>query len=174
MTSEVVIRNSTLRRSGDKGVSIGEGSTVLLRNNIIEDCAIGVQVKDSSRATIIGCDLVRNGAAVDAYKKNWRYGTGGDAFLYNCWIEENESTLTADKESRIFVHDSWIDKASTFKKRIQIDEYVDMGTDPDRRSEFRAQDTFRFPEDDAATTELFTSFWPPVHLTARGARMRER
>ena len=57
------------RSSGDKGVSVGEGSELLLIDSTVQACEFGVQVKDGSVARIQDCVFEDNLVALDAYQK---------------------------------------------------------------------------------------------------------
>jgi hypothetical protein len=80
---DILIENNRIYFNSDKGVSVGQGSTVILRNNLVVGCALGVGVKDAgSRAivdqnTFVGCAI-----GVDVYEKNFGVG-GGSAFVTN-------------------------------------------------------------------------------------------
>lgn len=169
MSSDIVAKDCLLLESGDKGLSVGEGTKALIINCRIMRCAIGVQLKDGSQAAISNCDFRDNVKALDAYKKNWRYNAGGSAFVYGCMIEGGESSLSADKHSRIFVYDSWIDALGAPSKRIYLAKNVDV--DPEVKGNRAAADKqqFFFPEDTAPHTPSFTSFLPYMRHRARGA-----
>ena len=176
MTSEVVISDTLMDGSGDKAISVGEGAQALVLNCRITRCQMGIQVKDGSRAVVANTDLSRNGVAVDAYKKNWRYDGGGTVFLYGCLMDGNTSSLTADRDSRMYVHDSWIDRPSEFKKRIHADEYTaygygsDTAPKPEHRLRARHPKVFRFPEDLNGTADIFATYWTAVDPRRRGVR----
>jgi parallel beta-helix repeat protein len=98
--SNVVCRFNTVRDFADKGLSIGEASTVLIYNNFISGCDIGIAIKDSSRPTIMNCTVVNCNYGVRSFQK---YSGGGgrgsvtNCILWNCSIPvslENGSTTT--------------------------------------------------------------------------------
>ena len=80
---DILIENNRIYFNSDKGVSVGQGSTVIMKNNLIVGCALGVGVKDAgSRVTLdqntfVDCDI-----GVDVYEKNFGVG-GGSAFVTN-------------------------------------------------------------------------------------------
>ena len=126
MSSLVTVSESTMIGSGDKGISIGEDTETLIVDSSIEECAIGVQAKDHSRAYIYNVDLVGNKISIDAYKKNWQYGDGGRIKLYKSRIIGISPTVTSDKDSMVEIFDSYLDgKTGKKKKRIRIDKSVD-------------------------------------------------
>ena len=77
MQSTSTIRNNFISNSKDKGISVGEGSNVHIEKNTIFKNDIGVAVKDGSEAKIIASSFSNNNYEISAYKKNWRYGSGG-------------------------------------------------------------------------------------------------
>ncbi|MFT5197437.1 MAG: hypothetical protein ACI87O_000076 [Planctomycetota bacterium] len=107
MTSTVVVVDTIVIGSGDKAFSVGEGSHVIILNSLIQDCLLGAQVKDGSSAFIVHCDFVQNGVAIDAYKKNWRYNGGGNVHVHKCWFEKNDASATSDKNSRVYIANSF-------------------------------------------------------------------
>jgi CotH protein/parallel beta helix pectate lyase-like protein len=170
MASEIAVKDCLLLESVDKGLSVGEGTKALIINCRMLRCEIGVQIKDGSMAAISNCDFTDNVKAVDAYKKNWRYNAGGSAFLYGCIVEGGESTLTADKYSRIYVHDSWIDRLGEPNKRIFLGRSVDVA--PSIKGHRAAQDkrSFQFDDDATQRTESFTGFLRFMRHKQRGAK----
>jgi len=72
----VIIEDCLMRDFTDKGVSIGEDSfDITVRNCLIFDTTIGVQVKDISTATIHDCTIVGSDIALHGFEKT--VGTGG-------------------------------------------------------------------------------------------------
>lgn len=172
MTSQIVVSGTVIRDSLDKGVSVGEGTAAMLLNCRIVGCGIGVEIKDKSHAVLANTDLEDNVLAINAYKKNWRYDAGGSAFVYKCLIKGGDITLSADKHSRLFIHDTWLDRASEFKKRIQLSPSVEMGTDPKKQRRVRSPRPFRFPEDSAEGASSFAQYWSYVRPQKRGAWLK--
>jgi hypothetical protein len=73
---DVRIENNRIYDCFDKGVSIGQGSTVVMRHNLLVGCGLGVGIKDDgSRAWVDRNTMVRCGVGVDVYEKS--YGEGG-------------------------------------------------------------------------------------------------
>ena len=120
MSSYASITNSIFTDSGDKGISVGEGSRLLAVNNVLKRNEIGVQVKDGSKAFLYNQTITDNVMAIDAYKKNWRYNGGGEAYVKKSILASNKSALSADKKSQIMLFDSYIDKQKNGKKGVTI------------------------------------------------------
>ena len=101
-TARAIVRGNHLFRCGDKGVSFGEGTIAYVYDNLIEQCGMGLGVKDSSRAICANNTIVDCTYGLKAYQKNAGKG-GGITFMTNCivWgcgqsvLLLNGSTLTA-------------------------------------------------------------------------------
>jgi len=120
MSSTASIINSTLSDSGDKAISVGEGSHLLAVNNVLKHNEIGIQVKDGSKAFLYNQTITENVMAIDAYKKNWRYNGGGEAYLHKSVLADNKSGLTSDKNSQVTLYDSYIDSKTKNKKSLSV------------------------------------------------------
>ncbi len=163
MTSEVVLRDTLLEGNRDKGVSIGEDSYLHAINNQFVANAIGIQAKDSSVAVLYNTDFINNNHAVDAYKKNWRYGDGGEVFLYKGRVLGNTKLITADKHSTIWVHDTYLDQEVPGHKSIRLDDTVDSSS-----QQTAAMEQFwLFPEDQRSSRQSGDS-WDSRNPMIRG------
>jgi len=96
-----LIEGNYIYYTSDKGVSVGQGSTVTMRNNIIVGCPIGVGVKDSGSTllsdqnTFFDCT---EGVAV--FEKNFGKG-GGDATITNTVISGSDIPVNSDEFSSL-------------------------------------------------------------------------
>ena len=87
--SNVLIQGNLIYFNSDKGVSVGQGSTVTIRKNLIVGCNLGVGIKDSGsfatidQNTFVSCTT--NGVAI--YEKNFGKG-GGSAVMTNTIISK--------------------------------------------------------------------------------------
>jgi len=116
MSTDMSIVNSTFIGNGDKGISVGEGSRLLAVNNVLRDNVIGIQAKDGSIALLFNQSLLSNQTALAAYKKNWRYGTGGLLILAKSILEGNGINLLVEKQSKAYLFDSAITGDYTGKR----------------------------------------------------------
>ncbi|MFT5090662.1 MAG: hypothetical protein ACI8PG_005043 [Planctomycetota bacterium] len=66
----VLIADNRIFNMSDKGVSVGQRSTVRMEGNLIFECAMGVAVKDSSYAFIHKNTFYGNALAVACFEKN--------------------------------------------------------------------------------------------------------
>lgn len=106
MGSLVEGSNIVIFESGDKGISVGEESRFTIKDSTISACAIGIESKDGS--VVIGKNLRLNDnrVHVNAYKKNWRYGAGGETQLSSVEFSADSNKLEADRYSSITVSGS--------------------------------------------------------------------
>jgi len=134
MSSFVTVDNSKFISSGDKGISVGENSQLLAINNVFELNQIGVQSKDNSKAFLYNQTFSRNTLALNAYKKNWQYGNGGEIFVFKSQLKQNNKNLKSGKKSNIFVYDTYSDLVPKKNKRIQVlftdNERIDEAEQP--------------------------------------------
>jgi hypothetical protein len=77
MTSDVKVTACVFDTAGDKGISVGEKSTLSVESCVFKRCHIGLEIKDRSFVSF-GKNVIRGSSiAVNLYKKNWRYDGGG-------------------------------------------------------------------------------------------------
>ena len=127
MTSKVVVHGTNLVGGGDKGISVGENTTLLCTNSRFIKCNIGIEVKDASRAFVYNSLFDSNGEyAVHSYRKNWRYDDGGHAFVRKSRFVNSIGSIDAEKRSSIEIRDCYLDAIpSEVPKRVV---YVDSDT----------------------------------------------
>jgi hypothetical protein len=159
MTSRALLRGLLLQGSGDKGVSVGEGSDALIVNTRLRDNAIGVQSKDGSITRIVASDLSNNKIQVHAYWKNWRYGRGGTVVLAKDVISGEKNEITAEKRSQISISDSTLSPLPKTGKKVSIGPLSDA--DGGRRA--------RDADLDLETVQALRSWGVTVPFDRRGA-----
>jgi CotH protein/parallel beta helix pectate lyase-like protein len=96
--SHIVIRENTILRCADKGISVGEQSTPLIYDNLILGCAYGVAVKDMSRAMVLFTTFQENKIAIGLYQKKRAFG-GARADVANCVFYRDKAVLLSDPQS---------------------------------------------------------------------------
>lgn len=166
MTSTAIVVDTLIENSGDKAASVGESSSLLAVNNVFRGNLIGVQAKDGSVASLYNLDLINNGHALDAYKKNWRYNDGGKVYLHKSRVVGNKKLITADKKSAIRVYDSYIDKpVKTTKKRLKLAKTVDSKNEKKARS----QGLKRSKKEIELMKGFDSRYWDRVDRGRRGA-----
>ena len=169
MSTRATIIGSVFRNNGDKGISVGENSHLVGINNILERNAIGIQSKDRSTAVLFNHALIKNKIALSAYKKNWRYGDGGEIFIAKSRIVGDGVIGVVDKHSFIQLFDSYL-SISGLEKTRQLDISA-----VDNRSEFVASESRMFPKSDiggmntsAAIQNISQKFLDNVESSVRG------
>ena len=102
MDSSVVILNTTIKGSGDKGISAGENSKALIYHSSLSTNNIGLAAKDGSIVNLELSSLDNNSINIDAYNKNWQYGTiGGTVNIHYSAFTAKENVFNATKTSSI-------------------------------------------------------------------------
>lgn len=97
----ILIEGNAIYFSSDKGVSVGQGSSVIMRRNLIVGCALGVGVKDTGSTieidqnTFVDCP-----EGISVYEKNFANG-GGHAEVTNTIISGSTIPAAADHYSTI-------------------------------------------------------------------------
>lgn len=87
MGSYAHVTDSRFTGNGDKGISVGERTEIVATGNQFTGNAFAVQTKDDSISVLADNRFDGNQVALDAYKKNWRYGAGGH--VVTCHNEES-------------------------------------------------------------------------------------
>ena len=96
-SQNVRIHGNLIYNSHDKGISIGQESSVIIERNLIVGCDMGVAVKDSSYAYVNQNTFYNNDISVAGYEKNAGKG-GGNADVVN-------TIMSGSGESPIFIDD---------------------------------------------------------------------
>ncbi len=120
MSSRVVVANSRIHGSQDKGISVGEGTVLFAVNNYVSGNQVGVQSKDRSHAHLYNVTLRNNDVALDAYPKNWRYGVGGTISGYYLAIGGGGNAVTIGKRSHISLNRSTVRGDIADSKRVKV------------------------------------------------------
>jgi hypothetical protein len=81
MESRAEMQGVFLAAIGDKGLSIGERSSIQATDVSVENADIGIAVKDGASLDLGNARLSNNRVAISAFSKNWRYGASGLARL---------------------------------------------------------------------------------------------
>ncbi|MDA7518161.1 lamin tail domain-containing protein [bacterium] len=104
-----LIEGNSIFYNSDKGVSVGQGSTIILKNNLIVGCPLGIAVKDTGSSVIVDQNtIVDCGEGVAVYEKNFGAG-GGEAVVINSIFSNCKQPFTSDAYSTITIHYSLSD-----------------------------------------------------------------
>jgi len=96
--SNILVLDSAFEGLGDKGISIGEQSWVVVYNSLVVDNGMGSAVKDLSEAFFLENTFAKNKTAIAAYEKKPLFG-GASFYLFENRLEENESKFSLDEKS---------------------------------------------------------------------------
>ncbi|MCZ7556010.1 MAG: lamin tail domain-containing protein [Bacteroidia bacterium] len=106
----LVIEQNIIHDCSDKAVSVGQASTVLLRRNVLFNCAMGVAVKDSNSHAVLDQNTLHgNTLALACYEKNTSRGGGSAEVLNTILAASREATLFRDEKSVLTVRYSLSD-----------------------------------------------------------------
>ncbi len=130
MTSSPLIAGNSMEGCGDKGVSVGERSEPVIVGNRITRCAVGIQVKDASDPLVLACEITGCGIGVEAYRKNWRYGTGGRGRVVNSIVRDNGEDLVVRAQSRLVVRSSVVGTLPEDPGRLGLVDVAGPGGPP--------------------------------------------
>ena len=148
MSTHATIVGSDFRNNGDKGISVGENSDLIGINNTLVRNTIGIQSKDRSTAVLFNNSLIENRIALSAYKKNWRYGDGGELFIGKSRIIGDKVIDVVDKHSFIQLFDSYLSSSG-----LEETSYIDILA-VDSSTEFEASESQIFPKSNIGGTNL--------------------
>lgn len=106
MTCRVKVTGCSFQDSGDKGISVGEGSELRLSDSKFERCVTGVEVKDHSIVVTSGLlSISHSQTGMRLYRKNVRYTRGGQLTLQNAVIENCEVGVSIQDQSHVRMGD---------------------------------------------------------------------
>lgn len=104
-----LIEGNTIFFNADKGISVGQGSEVTLRKNVIIGCAQGVGIKDSGSTILVDQNtFVDCAEGVAVFEKNFASG-GGSATVTNTIFSDCELPVSVDNLSGLTVQYSLSD-----------------------------------------------------------------
>lgn len=100
--NNALLQRNMIYFNSDKGFSVGQGSTVTLRKNLIVGCNLGVGIKDyGSTVTLDQNTFVACNTGIAMYEKNFG-GGGGSATMTNTIISKSDlAPVTVDSFSAL-------------------------------------------------------------------------
>ncbi len=108
----ILIAGNRIFNISDKGVSVGQHSTVRLENNVILECNMGIAVKDSSYAFIDKNTFYGNGIAVACFEKNIGQWGGRADVLNSILASSSQQATLVDEYSELNVRYSLANTAA--------------------------------------------------------------
>ena len=123
-SSNVYMENNFIHHITDKGISVGQNSTVYGINNTIVDCNLGYGVKDEGVAIIDQSTFYNNGYDVAAFEKN--PGIGGGSIQVSNAVFSNTvfSPVLEDEVSDVQIRYSLSDTDSIIGENMLYDNPV--------------------------------------------------
>lgn len=93
----VLIQGNLIYFNSDKGVSVGQGSSVTMRRNLIVGCVLGVGIKDTGSTVWIDQNTFAScGTGVAIYEKNFGDGGGTAVITNNIFSKAATPPVTVD------------------------------------------------------------------------------
>jgi len=110
-TLDVEIYENLITNCGDKGISIGQASSMKVYRNVIYNCNNAIAVKDfGTSASISNNTLVNNTIGVSCYEKNLGSGAGTAHVLNTILASSDISPVVERNDGKILVEYSLSDK----------------------------------------------------------------
>ncbi|MBT7955206.1 MAG: hypothetical protein HN731_08445 [Rhodospirillaceae bacterium] len=101
MNSEFKVTDFDIDNTNDKGISVGESSTLKIAQGKIKKTNIGIAIKDASRLNADGLKIYENEIAVDLYVKHKLYGRPGSLSVSNTKFKANEVNLRTEEGAEV-------------------------------------------------------------------------
>ena len=99
----VHISENLIYHSSDKGISVGQGSEIIVTKNLIVGCSKAIAVKDNSQAIVQNNTFANNDTTIHCYEKNLGAG-GGIAIITNSiFYKSNALSFYNDELSEISI-----------------------------------------------------------------------
>ena len=156
MIDSVLIYNIT-----DKGISVGQRSSVYVEDATIINCNLGFGIKDSSQVTIINTTFFSVGTPVASYEKN-AGRAGGNVIINNSILSNSyDQSILVDSKSTLSISNSLSDNDELQENKGNI-----LGNPG-----FNAPGYFDFSLKNASPLRLGSSFYPEkpeLQLTISG------
>jgi len=93
--SKLLVAKNIFENFQDKGLSIGEETTVVVVGNSFVNNNRGIAIKDSSDAFVVGNSFVGNGVGMSAYQKKQIY-LGGTGYVFDNLFDSEEKYVVDD------------------------------------------------------------------------------
>lgn len=111
-SSDVIIENNFIQNCTDKGISVGQFTTIFAQNNTLINCDQGIAVKDLSTAEIDQNTFYNVATPIACFEKNVGEG-GGMAFVSNSILSNSpEAPYLEDPFSSVIFSNSLSDTES--------------------------------------------------------------
>jgi hypothetical protein len=136
MASDAFVTDVDLMRSGDKGISVGERTDILIKDSRFSENKIGIETRDGSRAYVLSSKFRDNNLHLNAYLKNWRYGAPGHALTLRAQFAGAGDLANAEDGSSLVISDSGVERTPhNSPDGVYVDPSSPQIGVPDLRSE---------------------------------------
>lgn len=129
MGTDAYLVNNRFIHNADKGVSVGERSRVIIDRAQFTRNLFAIQSKDDSTAWVVNSRFDSNNKALDAFRKNWRYGRGGDIIACNNQFESASAQISIDKHSSLWISPATNGVRMDVSGSTRVIDYCDTITD---------------------------------------------
>lgn len=98
----ILVEKNFIHDCEDKGISIGQGSSAIITNNVITNCSFGIGAKDSNSYAIVDHNtFYNNSVGVAAFEKNSGRGGATLDVINTIIANSNEAPYSFDDYSQI-------------------------------------------------------------------------
>ena len=124
-SSGVLIEGNHIFNMTDKGVSVGQKSSAIIKNNLIYGCDMGIGIKDSNSFAYIDHNIFYgNKYGVAIFEKNQNSG-GGGAEISNCiFFQSKKKPVQIDNMS-------WVSIINSLSNNKKLDGRKNIKADPE-------------------------------------------
>lgn len=105
----VLIENCLINDCTDKGISIGQSSSAIVKNNTIVNCFQGLGIKDLGEAVLDHMTFYSNVTAVACFEKNPGFGGGNVSISNSILSNSSGSPVSGDDASTVFAENNFYD-----------------------------------------------------------------
>jgi hypothetical protein len=119
-SSDVVVENNFVHHISDKGISIGQNSTVFSKNNTFVECAQGFGIKDEGFASVEQTTFYNNANDIVAFEKNIGSGGGFVEASNNIFANTAYDPISVDVTSDVQVSFSLSDTDSLMGNNVLL------------------------------------------------------
>ena len=102
-SQNILISSNLIYHMRDKGISVGQSSTINLSNNLIVGCNQGIAIKDNSYANVLNNTFFNNSISVSCFEKNEGSGGGVADIINTILSKSSSSSIYSDQLSSINV-----------------------------------------------------------------------
>jgi len=128
-TENLEISDNKIYNFGDKCISVGEGASAVIQNNILFNCNYGLAVKDDSTALIGGNIVIGNrSGGLTIYRKKQEFINGGNVKVTDSIFWNNQREILVDETTNYPTKSGeWKNVEKTGISKLSIKNSIVMG-----------------------------------------------